>query len=231
MISQTTKHKRWNIFVRELEDLLQKHERDLNDLINEAGLHPEKVRRLKQSLIAPRFHLLSPEDLEQVTMTFHLTGEEQLRLRAAILATAVEETLMNRIDADNAMRAAEEIFPILVKALQKRLGQQRGLAATRKQAMTEETTNDVLEPTLERFDQAILALHLSLQGKISTEQIEQAIKARNGFTTVLADLESLNTTDPIVALTDAWQVWYQETQKNLAVALENLLRLQPSSDQ
>jgi len=225
---QRGESKRWNIFARELEDLLSKRERDLNDLISEAGFHPEKVRRLKQSLATPKFHLLSPEDLEQVIVTFHLTTEEHLRLRAAILATAVEESLMNRIDADNALRAAEEIFPILVRALRVRLKQQRGLGATRRILMAEEpTTSDVLEPILEHFDQAMLALHLSRQGSTTAERMEQATNARNRFTSVLADLETLSATDPTMALTDVWQLWHQETQKGLAASEENLVRLQP----
>jgi hypothetical protein len=80
---------------------------------------------------------------------------------------------------------------------------------------------------LERFDQAMLALHLSRTGNASRKQLEQATNARNGFMTVLADLEALNVTGPTIVITDAWQLWYQETQKNLVVALENLLHLQP----
>jgi hypothetical protein len=146
--------KRWNLFARELEDLLYKHGYDLNDLTREAGLHPEKVRRLKQYLALPKFHILNPEELEQVSMSFAFTGEEQLRLRAAILATAVEETLMNRIDPENALRAAEEIFPLLVEALKHRYGRLSGLAATRGAGMGDEATsiNETLDPILERFD-------------------------------------------------------------------------------
>lgn len=221
--------KRWNLFVRELEDLLRERERNLNDLISEAELHPEKVRRLKQSLLTPKFHLLSPEDLEQVLVTFHFTAEEHLRLRAAILATAVEETLMNRIDAENALRAAEEIFPLLIEALRQRFGQQRGLAATRRAPLAEErTTSDALEPILEQFDQGMLALHSGRQVKTHTERMRQTAIARDCFQTVLIDLEALSAVDPTIASTEAWQVWYQETQKALAIATEMLVRLSPS---
>ncbi len=226
MMQQARVKKRWNLFARELEDLLQKRERDLNDLISEGGLHPEKVYRLKRSLATPKFHLLSPEDLEQVIATFQFTNEEQLRLGAAILATAIEETLMNRVDPDNALRAAEEIFPILVKALRQRFGQRRGLAATRREIMTEEiTTNDVLEPALECFDQAMLALHLGQQGNSPVERMEQTQRACDGFAAVLTDLEALRATDPAIATTDAWKMWCQEAQKGLTVALERLVQL------
>jgi hypothetical protein len=226
MPQQATAEKRWNLFARELEDLLRKRDRELNDLMSEGLLHSEKVRRLKQSLVYPRFHLLSPEDLEQVITVFCLSGEEQLRLRAAILATAVEETLMNRIDPENALRAAEEIFPILLRALQKRLKQQRGLAATRRPMMEEPRSDDAMELILERFDHAMLALHLSRQGSTLIEQMEQGTMARDRFLAVLADLEALCASDPALENNEAWQLWHQETQKGLVAVSHVLQRLQ-----
>jgi hypothetical protein len=220
--------KRWNLFARELEDLLHRHKCDLNDLVSEAGLHPEKVRRLKQSLTQPKFHILNPEELEQVSLSFAFSGEEQLRLRAAILATAVEETLMNRIDPENALRAAEEIFPLLVEALQQRYGRLSGLAATRRIETDESMpTNETLDPILERFDQAMLALHLSRQSQTDHERLAQAMLAHDRFTIVLADLDALSKADSATMQNTIWQMWYQEAQKSLAMVEEDLLRLQP----
>ncbi|GCE22523.1 hypothetical protein [Dictyobacter kobayashii] len=223
MTQKNAEPRRWNLFARELEDLLRKRGCNLNDLMHEGLLHREKVRRLKQSLVVPRFHLLSPEDLDLVVETFQVTGDEHLRLRAAILATAVEETLMDRIDAENALQAAEEIFPLLLTALQQRFKQQRGLAATRKALITDEvTTDDVLDPLLQRFDHALLALHLSRQGKMEAERIAQARIARDRFLLVLAELEALCATDPSMGQDEAWQIWHQETRKGLAAAEEIL---------
>jgi hypothetical protein len=228
MKQQSREIKRWNLFARELEDLLNKHDHDLNDLVSEAGLHPEKVRRLKQSLVLPRFHTLNPEELEQVSESFAFTGEDQLRLRAAILATAVEETLMNRIDPENALHAAEEIFPLLIEALQQRYGRLSGLAATRRNCITDDSTptNEVLDPILERFDQAMLALHLSRQSQTDHERLEQATLAHSRFISVLADLNALNVADPAMTQDDVWHLWHQETQKNLAAVLEIIQKLQ-----
>ncbi|HTK06055.1 MAG TPA: hypothetical protein VL485_02715 [Ktedonobacteraceae bacterium] len=221
---------RWNLFVRELEDLLHNKGWGLNDLITEAGLHPEKVRRLKRSLALPKFHILNPEDMKQVCESFAFTASDQLRLRAAILATAVEETLMNRIDPENALRAAEEIFPLLIDALRQRFGQQSGLAATRGTYMTDAESapdDNALDPILECFDQAMLAVHLSRQSQTRSERLEQATRARDGFTLVLADLAAMGTVDPAMTQDDVWLLWYQETQKSLAMAEEELLRFQP----
>ena len=115
----------YNIFVRELEAILRAHGLKLGHLTTRAEIHPEIVNRLKRSLkcsqASPRFHLINPSDLEKVITTFQLTSNEQLRLRAAILATAVEKMLIDRIGPVNAFAAAEEVFPILLAALHARL--------------------------------------------------------------------------------------------------------------
>ncbi|GCF08498.1 hypothetical protein [Dictyobacter arantiisoli] len=215
---------RWNLFARELEDRLREHGWNFNDLVSEAGLHPEKVRRLKRSLIQPKFHILNPEELEQVSMCFAFTGDEQIRLRAAILATAVEETLMNRIDPENALHAAEELFPVLIRALQQRFGQFRGLAATRRMLVIEESSpiHEAIDLILERFDQAMLALYLSRQSQRDYEHLEQATLAHTRFADVLSDLNALCAADPSLARDETWLFWHQETQKNLQAVEEDL---------
>ena len=222
-------NKRWNIFARELEDLLLKHGYDLSDLVSQAGLHPEKVRRLKKSLAFPLFHVLNPEDLEQVSEAFAFTGEEQIRVRAAILATAVEETLMNRIDPENALRAAEEIFPLLVNALQQRFGRQSGLAATRKFLPHDgsKSADDALDPILEQLDRAMLALYMGQRNTSTPEQLEQIARIREDFHIVLARLDALCRENPAMTRSAAWQFWHQEVEKNLKMVEENLSRLQP----
>ena len=149
--------KRWNLFAREIEDLLSIRGRTLSALTSQAGIHPVKVNRLRRSLVVPEFHLLSPEDIDTVIVTFQLSSEEQLRLRAAILTTAIEATLMNRIDMNSALRAAEEIFPILLDAIRVRIDEQSGIAATRKDKLTQEDKSDahVMESIFWTYSQAV----------------------------------------------------------------------------
>ena len=218
-----------NIFVLELENILRSRGLELGHLKSRAGIHHEIVNRLKCSQTAPRFHLLSPDDLERVISTFQLTGDEQLRLRAAILATAIEKMLMNRIDKDNALAAAKEIFPILLAALHARLGQQDGIAATRSGreaaiddlASEEEAVPD-LEPILEQFDRAMLALYLARQSDVLTERVEQARVAYNGFAAVLVALQDLGKRDEAIMKMEAWHLWYEEAQYGQATAEEYL---------
>src|SRR5205085_11306335 len=95
--------RRWNLFARELEDILVARNLGLGLLDNRASIHREKVRRLLRSLVQPKsFPVLNADELKQVISAFGLTGEEELRLRAAMLATAIERMLMDRIDQDDA---------------------------------------------------------------------------------------------------------------------------------
>src|SRR5262249_9882432 len=90
---------RWNIFARELESVLAAHGWELGHLDDRGVVYNrEKVRRLRKSLTSPG-HLatLNPEEMERLMALVPLTKLEQKRLRASLLATAVERTLLDRI--------------------------------------------------------------------------------------------------------------------------------------
>ncbi len=224
MLHRSSSGKRWNLFARELEDILRIRKLELNHLNSRVGIHTQTVSRLKESLITPRFHLLGPEELDEVIRIFEITHEEQLRLRAAILATAIEETLINRIDPDNALKAAEEIFPIILKALRQRVGKQGGLAATRGIPITEEASFDyTLKPALKALDRAIIALHLSRYVDSPEEQVEQTRQARDSFVIALRQLEELGESNGTIKASSEWQEWHTMAQNGLANAEKCLL--------
>jgi hypothetical protein len=110
----------WNIFARELEWVLQAHNLRLGHLDDrKIVLHPEKVRRLQQSLKTPtHFPVLNPDELERLNAILSLTAEEQSRLRAAVVATAAERILMDRLDPQTALMAANDVFEICLAAIQ-----------------------------------------------------------------------------------------------------------------
>src|SRR5438034_1249865 len=99
---------RWNLFAAILEEILRKQGKQLSTLYGyREWISPEKVRRLQRSLQGVMsFPVLTPEELEQLMRTFGLNLEEELRLRAAVLATAVEAKLMDRILPEKALTAA-----------------------------------------------------------------------------------------------------------------------------
>src|SRR5690242_17036365 len=104
--------KRWNLFARELEDILATYNLGLGHLEDRVGIHREKVRRLILSLRRPKsFPILNTEEIDLLVQKLPLVAEEVLRLRAAILVTSIEKALMDSINQDAALLVAEQTFP------------------------------------------------------------------------------------------------------------------------
>lgn len=151
--------RQWNLFARELDDILAVHGYRLGHLNDRAEIHPEKVRRLQHSLRTPRFHMLAPDEIERVCDTFGFSHDERLRLKAAILATGIEVLLMNRINQDDALAAAEQMLPALRRAVEAHDGDTGGLGAVKaiEVRQTREPNVGALEDGLETLDLAALA--------------------------------------------------------------------------
>src|SRR5260370_39618163 len=146
----------WNIVARVLQEILAVRGLGLGHLDDRAFVHPEKVRRLKRSLITPKsLPLLTIEEMDEVMRVFQLNAQEKIQLRAALLTTAIEATLMDRIEAAEALRAAEQILPIIEQALRSHADARGGLALARKggRMSAEETEIDnKLEGALHAVD-------------------------------------------------------------------------------
>jgi hypothetical protein len=218
--------KRWNLFARELEDILATRHLGIGHLDDRAGIHREKVRRLIQSLGRPKsFPMLNAEEMEQIVKEFKLSDSEILRLRAAILAASIERTLMDRIGHDEALTAAEQIFPIIFEAMQEQINSSGGLGAVKGVDVIPsgyDESDMALDSALETIDAAVAALHLSRNVASHTERIKRAREARNSFEEALADLNEVD--DDIRAIA-VWQYWYDEAQKGVAAANERLEEL------
>jgi hypothetical protein len=213
---------RWNLFARELEDILAirglrlGHLRYRTDEFGAPLVHHEKVRRLKHSLRAKSFTLLNPEELERVMKAFEFTSEEHSRLRAALLATAVEVTLMDRINPDSALRAAEQILPVLRQALDSP-DEDNGLRSIRGggTAMLEDEAQGGIEldtrfeKALDALDRGTLALHLARSTGRHQERIDQAQQALEKFH---AALRLLDTATDHERDQETWQLWQSEAR-------------------
>lgn len=124
--------RRWNLFARVLQDVLAAHGCRLGQVSARTSIHPAKLARLQASLdqLHPkRFPLLPRQDIDEIIRAFHLSSEEQLQLRAAVLATAAERVLMNSLDPENALLAAEQFFAATVDELRRHGGEVSGLGA------------------------------------------------------------------------------------------------------
>ena len=217
----------WNLFARVLQEVLATYSVGLGHLDDRVKIHPEKVRRLQRSLVVPKsFPVLNIDEMEQVFLTFRLSRAEKIRLRAALLATAIEETLMDRINPYDALRAAEQIFPIIEQALHVYAHELVGIGAVKGEGTEltgdEEEVERELGGVLATIDRATLTLHLSRSADTQTERVERARQARDSFKSTLL---LMTTVDASVKHLNAWQVWYNEAERGLETAMQRLAEL------
>lgn len=217
--------KRWNLFARELEDILANHGYRLGQLDNRTSINPAKVQRLQLSLSQEhpkQFPLLPREEIDEIVRVFQFDRDEQLRLRAAVLVTALERVLMDRLDPENALLAAEQIWPTVLDAVRRHAHEARGIGALRGGASTMNDPHEsegFFEGVLEAIDRATLALHLSYEVESLLERLAQVRVARDGFATALEELEAM----PADAQARSeWGVWRAEAQRGLDAAKQKL---------
>lgn len=163
----------WNIFARELDDILRAHQLEISRLDNIGVVYyPEKVSRLKRSLTSPaKFPTLNPEELERLEAIVPLTPDERARLRAALAAAAVERSLMDRQDPATALMAADDVFHILLARL--RVQPDSPLAAVRGDVgfIDTEDADDLYADMWDSIDRGTLALHAA---RVSSGQARAA---------------------------------------------------------
>ncbi len=216
----------WNLFARVLQEILASHGLGLGHLDDRANIHREKVRRLKLSLKVPKsFPVLNIDEMEQVITAFQLNRTEKTRLRAAVLATSIEETLMDRIGPRDALKAAEQILGIIEQALHEHAHDLVGIGVMKggSSMLSEESEIDrKLGNALTAIDHATIALHLSRNADSQVERIECAQQARASFTAALTEL---NKATPMLKISDAWLVWHNEAQNGLTAAQSRLTSL------
>lgn len=129
-VRRDSANRRWNLFARELEDILAAHGHPLGRISTCTSVNPAKVLRLRVSLSQKQpkvFPLLPSTEIDEIILAFALTPSEQLRLHASVLVTAMERVLMNRLDQENALLAAEQLFPTILTLLQQHRGSSVGL--------------------------------------------------------------------------------------------------------
>lgn len=223
MANQSSEEKRWNIFARELETILEAHQLTIGQLDDQLGIHREKVRRLKRSLFTSKsFPVLNTEEMEQVIDELQLSDAETVQLRAALLTVAIERLLMDRIDQENALLACEQLFPIISDAMQQQFNSVRGLGAIRREdviASTYDESDLALEAAIEHVEKGIIMLHLSRNVSSHSERVERTREARSHFEAALAELEEV---DGDMQLLAAWSYYKAEAQSRLAEAEERL---------
>ncbi|GAC1618267.1 MAG: hypothetical protein NVS4B11_08230 [Ktedonobacteraceae bacterium] len=231
MVSAFDQTRRWNIFARELEDILAVRELRLSHLDDRGVVnHREKVRRLQNSLTSPK-HLttLNPTEMERLIAVMQLTDIEQKRLIAALLATAVEMTLMDRITPEVALMAADDVFTILFAAMK---AQPDMVVTTSIKAGVmvddDDPSGDALFlQALDLIDRATLSLHASKNATTLQAQTTHAHEALAAFTRTLELLKQSRSPQPE---SEGWIGWYNEALEGRRMA-ETLVQATQGAEQ
>jgi hypothetical protein len=214
--------KHWNIFARELAAILAVRNLRLETLSEQSAIFPDKVRRLAQSLSeAGSFPVLNADEMAVLIRTFHLSNDEVLQLKAALLATALEKMLMAHIDQEAALSIADAVFRQLLPAVRRADEEANDPDAKRGDlSLNLDNTNDrALNAACRSFDSAEIALNLSLGATSSEERIDNALYACQLFEQALRDLDAA---EEQVRRTQGWRNWRSEIQRRLAVARAHL---------
>lgn len=205
---------RWNIFARELEAILAAHNWKLGYL-DDRGIvyHREKVRRLQKSLTSPG-HLvtLNPEEMERLTNFLQLTDLEKKRLNASLLATAVEMTLLDRVGADTAFRASEDVFNVLFAAMRANPTLAGGIKGGTFIDDGDDAVDAPFTRALTLIDRALLALYLSQGAPASHARHFHAQQARDAFAQALKLLQDCRDES------QEWRYWYNEAENGRRMA-------------
>jgi len=129
--------------------------------------------------------------------------------------------LMDRINQDDALLAAEQILPVILGAMREQMSGISGLGAVKggDGGAGADYAGDFLESIWQALDDAELALSLSYGVSLHTRRIEKARYARIRFEEALTELEEAE--DRIRAL-QIWQYSYDRAQGGLVAASERL---------
>lgn len=212
----------WNIFARELRNVLNRHKRDLEDLDVYVGIHPETARLIILSLdTPPSLPVLNIEEMELLMGRLHLEQHDILRLKAAMLTTAIQRELALHIRRDDARLAADQIFPTIFKSLEeqaneRKLGNERG---GDMEGRANSELDFLLIPALNALHSGWEKLSQSEDVREQNLRVKKAHEACRDFTEAITYLESLNSA---TRLKPGWKHKYRDAQKGLALAQKQL---------
>lgn len=218
----------WNLFAQELEEILQAHHQRLSALDPRLGIAEDRARRLQQSLhLSANLPVLSPEELDTLEIALPLSSEESIRLRAALLATAVEQMLADRIGRERAVQAVKSIVPLLRAGIQEQYLTENMFQERRGpdgEALENTEIDRIWEEIWEMLDAAELALQLS-EGLPSNRERERLKKLREARSDFQDALDLLNRLGRGIKALPIWTQAYQEGRRGLEQTTERLEEL------
>ncbi len=226
MYSRRSQTNGGNIFAYELQNVLRKYNLELSLLDDRAGIHPEKVRRLAQSLRSPKsFPVLNVAEMDLLISTLNLHEADIIRLRAAILAASIQRTLVDRINQNDALLATNQIFPIILQALEDESESDYGLGNTRGGPDTDAEDDSSLDQVFVRAFAAIDAGEQALSLGSRMSPAKKSSQLQLAITSFTEALQSLNRLPVNVRKRPQWQHWQQDAEQGLATAQKLLAQL------
>ncbi|GAC1510758.1 MAG: hypothetical protein NVS2B12_27270 [Ktedonobacteraceae bacterium] len=216
----------WNIFARELQNVLRKYNLSLEQLESRVGIDPEKVRRLSQSSHSSKsLPILSPDEMDRLTRALNLSEDDITRLDAAILASTIQQTLAERISKNDTQHAINQLFPLILRAFNEEAESTLDFGNTRggpDPILDDDSELDnIFVSTLTAIDNAnrILLLSTNMSSVKRKAQLQLAITF---FTEALKELDKMPSNH---RKTTRWQYWRQDAQQGLVSAQELLAKL------
>jgi len=223
MTDQQITKKPWNIFARELENILFTHQLQMDALAELIGTSAEKTHYLTRSLHTPEgLPVLNREEMKVLEQKLRLSAEEILRLRAGLLAAFIQSTFVDRINQGDAVLLAEQAFPTILRALQARAQGSVLHEATRWGAgdpIADDEVDAFFDSILRILHNAEMELQLSYGVDSHTVRVAKALAARTYFEQASTELESAE--DHICAL-QLWRDSYATSQHGLETANRRL---------
>ena len=209
-----------NFFARELQAILAARGLGIGVIDDRGtGIHRTVVQRLQKALVPPgNFSMLNPDDLDKVIKTFNLEPLEVIRLRAAIIANAIMQILIDRIPFDDALDVTEKVYKDVVTAMRKGTKQ---FSRIRKISNSSGSLDleEMLEYLLPSFDRGIIALQLGEDVLDETERREYLQQARICFE---AAQQTLDEVGPEVKQMEIWQEWHLQLADQLSEVEEEI---------
>ncbi len=212
----------WNIFARELQNVLRRYNLDLNSLNSRVGIHPEKVRRLAQSLRSPEsFPVLNVDEMDRLIAVLNPAQGEIIQLRAAILATSIERTLMDRINQDDALKAADQVFPMIFQALEDEAESDEGLGNVRGDngGVYNSGPDSAFASIFDSVDDGDRALQM---GNALSDPIRRNQYAQSAYNAYEEALTQLNILPRYLQSGQTWRDLQQEAQRGKITARRRL---------
>jgi hypothetical protein len=219
--------KYWNLFARELQNVLANYQYSMDVLEDLAGVSAEKTHALIHSLHTPdALPILTHEETRALERKLKLDTEERFQLRAGLLAASMQRAFIDYTGQDTALLLAEQALPTILQALQAQ-GQQvlQEQASTRRGAgepMDDDEFEAFFEPLLDLLEEAEMALQLSYNVNAYATQAARALAARACFEQANADVEGA---EKFLRQAQLWKDCREVSHRGLRAANERLEEL------